>query len=423
MSARIGSRFDGVRIHDDARAHTLTRSVGANALTIGRDIHFAAGRFEPDSARGEQLLAHELAHVAQRGGAPTDHVDGDLAMSLPVPLGGFEIDMADVTAAAGGNAGMQGTISFLPDPSAPYSAEIELLQIVNTTDAGGTTAPAGSPMDWSQDGAGQEAGRNLAMTTGRETAPRGWFVDNIYDPATHAPSSATGPYYQNIFGFGGGNEPGWIRSPTDIKPSTLWDGPGTPHPAIDFDFETVAKGADNQTVYGSLSWGFKVRAGLPTDEYATASGAASATVDEALGRFRTYFTHEPTTIYFDFDVDTPMAGEDAKLREFIPYVTAHPDVQLEVVGFADETGGSGYNRGLSQRRANNVASMIEGLGVDRSRITTARRGETHEFGGGAPGSGPFAAQPGQPAETAGTLRANRRVMINFVRTATTPPAL
>ncbi|HLK39232.1 MAG TPA: hypothetical protein VKU41_20865, partial [Polyangiaceae bacterium] len=69
-----------------------------------------------------------------------------------------------------------------------------------------------------------------------------------------------------------------------------------------------------------------------------------------------------------------------------------------------------------------VASILEGLGVSRSRMTTLRSGATHEFAGGAPGTGTFAAQPGQPASTAGTLRANRRVVIEFVRTASTLPS-
>ncbi|GEM_PF-1519578 len=428
MGERMGADFDAVRVHHGPRSQAIARSVGANALTIGRDIHFASGRYDPGSARGDALIAHELAHVAQRGATgpagatgPTEHVDADLAMSLPVPLGHFDIDMISQPSPPSANAGMLGNIEFHPDPHSPYSAEIELLQVVDTTDVGGTTSAPGSPLDWSRVGVGAEAARNTVMTTGAGPAGPGHFVDQIYDPATHAPSSATGPYYQSGTGFRGGNEPGWVRSPTDVKASTLRDGPGISAGSIDFDFETVAKGHDNQTIYGSLLWGFQVRTGAVSGEYVSASGAQSATVGEALDRFRTYFTHEPTIIYFDFDVDSPMAGEDAKLREFLPYVHAHPDVQVQVTGFADETGPARYNRGLSSRRATNVAGLIQTLGVSRSRITTAVHGETHQFAGGALGSGPFAAQAGQPEQTPGTLRANRRVVIEFQRTATTTP--
>lgn len=71
---RFGSDFSGVRIHNDGAAHLFARDLGAEAATIGRDIYFAPGRLAPDTSAGCRLLAHELAHVVQRGTDPGQQV-------------------------------------------------------------------------------------------------------------------------------------------------------------------------------------------------------------------------------------------------------------------------------------------------------------------------------------------------------------
>ena len=63
----LGSDFSGVRIHSDAGAAAAARSVDARAFTHGRHIAFAPGEYDPASAGGRRLLAHELTHVAQQG--------------------------------------------------------------------------------------------------------------------------------------------------------------------------------------------------------------------------------------------------------------------------------------------------------------------------------------------------------------------
>ena len=63
------ARADAV-IHKDAPADQLARSVGADAVTFGKDIYFAAGRFRPGTSAGDSLLAHELAHVVQQRDSP-----------------------------------------------------------------------------------------------------------------------------------------------------------------------------------------------------------------------------------------------------------------------------------------------------------------------------------------------------------------
>ena len=70
MEPRFNADFSVVRIHTDAHAQRLARSVEAQAFTVGRNVVFGAGRYAPESDAGKRLLAHELTHVAQQGAAP-----------------------------------------------------------------------------------------------------------------------------------------------------------------------------------------------------------------------------------------------------------------------------------------------------------------------------------------------------------------
>jgi hypothetical protein len=66
MERGFSERFDHVRIHRDGRASELSETIRAEAFTLGRDIFFRDGAFAPDTAYGQRLLAHELAHVVQQ---------------------------------------------------------------------------------------------------------------------------------------------------------------------------------------------------------------------------------------------------------------------------------------------------------------------------------------------------------------------
>jgi hypothetical protein len=69
-----------VRVHTDEGADRLNRSVSARAFATGTDVYFARGEYNPGSAAGDKLIAHELAHVVQQRGAPSG---GPLTVSNP----------------------------------------------------------------------------------------------------------------------------------------------------------------------------------------------------------------------------------------------------------------------------------------------------------------------------------------------------
>ncbi|MDB4969419.1 MAG: hypothetical protein JWN44_5108, partial [Myxococcales bacterium] len=69
LESRLGASFDEVRVHDDSGAADDARKLGARAFTQGRDVYFGQGKYDPQSAEGKRLIAHELTHVAQQAGA------------------------------------------------------------------------------------------------------------------------------------------------------------------------------------------------------------------------------------------------------------------------------------------------------------------------------------------------------------------
>src|SRR5207249_3833010 len=58
------------RVHRNEQAADLALREGADALTVGRDIYFAAGAYGPAT------LAHEVSHVLQQSDA-TSHVQSE----------------------------------------------------------------------------------------------------------------------------------------------------------------------------------------------------------------------------------------------------------------------------------------------------------------------------------------------------------
>jgi len=71
MKLRFDRDFSQVRVHTDPAPQRSATDVRARAYTVGEHIVFGPGRFAPHTDAGRWLLAHELVHVAQQGGAAT----------------------------------------------------------------------------------------------------------------------------------------------------------------------------------------------------------------------------------------------------------------------------------------------------------------------------------------------------------------
>ncbi len=71
MEPRFGYHFTDIRIHTGEMDARSAQSVNATAYTIGNDIVFGEGQYQPNTLEGRRLLAHELTHVLQQRNTPS----------------------------------------------------------------------------------------------------------------------------------------------------------------------------------------------------------------------------------------------------------------------------------------------------------------------------------------------------------------
>jgi hypothetical protein len=80
MEQRFGHDFSRVRVHVGPAAEQSARNLNAGAYTLGQDVVFGAGRFEPQTQQGQRLIAHELTHVVQQSGGDGTHIGQTTAL-------------------------------------------------------------------------------------------------------------------------------------------------------------------------------------------------------------------------------------------------------------------------------------------------------------------------------------------------------
>ena len=78
MEQKLGADLSGVKIHTGGDSAGAANKLNARAFTVGSDVHFNAGEFNPGSKEGTKLLAHELTHVVQgqKGGVQKKEDEG-----------------------------------------------------------------------------------------------------------------------------------------------------------------------------------------------------------------------------------------------------------------------------------------------------------------------------------------------------------
>jgi len=67
LETPLGRDLAGVRVHTGPLAEESARALDAQAFTVGQDVFFDSGRYDPRTRRGRWLLAHELVHTVQQG--------------------------------------------------------------------------------------------------------------------------------------------------------------------------------------------------------------------------------------------------------------------------------------------------------------------------------------------------------------------
>jgi len=83
-------------------------------------------------------------------------------------------------------------------------------------------------------------------------------------------------------------------------------------------------------------------------------------------------------IYFGFDSAVLLATAKRMLDDSASVLKRHPDVKIDITGFADSRGPESYNMKPSERRAEAVREYLEQAGVDAERLSARGYGESHD---------------------------------------------
>jgi hypothetical protein len=92
VEAATGSDLSGARVHTGPESAAAAGAVSARAFTVGQDIHFAAGAYQPGGGEGDRLVAHELVHAAQQGSSGGSQPQYKLEVSQPHDAAEVEAD-------------------------------------------------------------------------------------------------------------------------------------------------------------------------------------------------------------------------------------------------------------------------------------------------------------------------------------------
>lgn len=100
FESSLGADLSTVRVHTGGASEQAAQAVGAKAYTMGQDVHFGAGHYDPHSDAGQHLIAHEVAHTVQQNGG-TPHRQHKLEVSTPFDAAEHEADHAASAMVAG----------------------------------------------------------------------------------------------------------------------------------------------------------------------------------------------------------------------------------------------------------------------------------------------------------------------------------
>ena len=108
MEQALDADLSDVRIHQDAAAGASAEAVKAHAYTVGNEVVFQPGRYEPETTEGRRMLAHELTHVVQQRSGPVEGTPTGDGIAVSDPADRFERAAeanADRIVGAGGSSG------------------------------------------------------------------------------------------------------------------------------------------------------------------------------------------------------------------------------------------------------------------------------------------------------------------------------
>lgn len=192
LSRAFGADFSQVRVHVDSPE---AEAKHARAYTQGLDIHFAPGQYDPESQSGQELIAHELAHVVQQASGRVSAsgqakgkaagVNDDVALEREADGLGERAARGEIVGAAGALAGVpagpiQRKTTIVDDPTDPQNAVAKGTGRGLLKSSKGNTLPA----------------RDCVfgpLLNECATHMEAWIDTNNYDPAGTEPKAGTWP--------------------------------------------------------------------------------------------------------------------------------------------------------------------------------------------------------------------------------------
>jgi hypothetical protein len=112
FESALGSDLGGVRVHTGDAPAAAANAVGAHAYTIGQDVYFGAGKYDPSSQDGQRLIAHEVVHTVQQSGDA--HAQFKLEVSSPGDAAEVEADRVAETMIGHEGAGAAASTEVVP---------------------------------------------------------------------------------------------------------------------------------------------------------------------------------------------------------------------------------------------------------------------------------------------------------------------
>jgi outer membrane protein OmpA-like peptidoglycan-associated protein len=370
MESRFGADFSSVNIHTNNEAIQMSRDLNAKAFTVGSDIYFNEGHYQPGTDGGRHLLAHELTHTLQQ--APT--IQRQSAPGQPLPTGTYpdiHLDQhtAEITVTRAQEAvadftasvGVDEPVSLIPPalgvpsnlPDAILTVRVSYDDRCNRTVQGADlhfnqqlTDPSGFPRDPLR-----TVGAGLGLRFG------GLRADGNLD-ASFDSTGLQGVSFSLTF-----------RSVSTAIPDECRHTPPPPG---------TGGGGDNDTpsICGGIDC-TRPRQGQNMARYLLCCiGTIPPTTPQL----------NPRTIYFYYDTPVFKPGSMDSMQLVLDTMRILPSVIIWITGHTSLEGTDRYNQSLSERRANAVKDYLVMQRIDASRITAVGVGE----------STPAVAEPPEP---------------------------
>jgi general secretion pathway protein A len=102
--------------------------------------------------------------------------------------------------------------------------------------------------------------------------------------------------------------------------------------------------------------------------------------NKAPEKIRSPLPKEPLVIRFKNDSNLFSIIDIERMKELVMILHEHPEATVKIIGYTDSIGDEGYNRKLSEFRANMVKSFLLGQNLPPENITTQGLGKENPVG-------------------------------------------